>query len=52
MGAPDDPFMFTQDLTFGHDNDPGRVDPQAHPLVSKGCRHAVARALKGHQAGG
>ena len=50
MGALDDPGMSTQDLAFGHNDDPVRVNPQAHPLVRERGWHTVTCALKVHRA--
>src|SRR5271154_5537828 len=51
MGSIDNPGMFTQNLPFGGDNDPFRVNPQADRPIGKRSRNAVAVALKMHEAG-
>src|SRR3546814_9627336 len=51
MGPLDDPAMLAQDLALGGDDEPVRVDPQAHRPVGERGWHAVAIALEGDQAG-
>ncbi len=42
--------MLAQQLPLGCNDDPLRIDRQAQRPVGKGCRHAVAVAIEGHQA--
>ena len=44
-------LMLAQDLPFGSDDDPLRVDPQADRPVGEGSRHAVAVAFKVNETG-
>jgi hypothetical protein len=50
MTTLDQPFVFTQDLPLGGNNDPLGIDPQADGSVRKGRGNAVAIALKADQA--
>jgi hypothetical protein len=43
--------MRTQDLPFGSNDEPIRIDPQGDRPVYKRCRHAVTVAFKGDEAG-
>jgi len=47
----DNPVVLAQDLPLGRDDQPIRIDPQAHWPVRKGCRNAIAIALERDQAG-
>ncbi len=43
--------MLAQHLPFRGNDDPFRIDPQAHRPVGEGCRYAVAVALEVYEAG-
>ena len=51
MGTREHPLMLADDLPLGDDDDPVRIDPQAHRAVGEGGRHAVAIALEMDEAG-
>ena len=51
MRPLDDAAVLADELPFGGNHDPFRIDPEADRPVGEGCRHAVAVALQMDQAG-